>query len=60
VGLFLDGEVVGREPLSVRSGTHELEAEALLDAPGGKGCRPARAPARAAALQPAGAAASAR
>jgi TonB family protein len=37
VGLFLDGEVVGREPLSVRSGSHDLEAEALLDAPGGKG-----------------------
>jgi hypothetical protein len=34
VGLFLDGELVGHEPLVVHPGAHELEAELLLDARG--------------------------
>ena len=34
VGLFLDGEVVGHEPLVVHPGAHELEAEILLEARG--------------------------
>jgi hypothetical protein len=38
VGLFLDGELVGHEPLVVHPGSHELEAEILLEARGpGKG-----------------------
>jgi hypothetical protein len=32
VGLFLDGELVGHEPLVVHPGGHELEAELLLEA----------------------------
>jgi hypothetical protein len=48
VGLFLDGDVVGREPIGVHPGSHDLEAEALLDAPGGRGveARPVRLRAR--------------
>ena len=34
VGLFLDGEFVGHEPLVVHPGAHELEAEILLEARG--------------------------
>lgn len=34
VGLFLDGEFIGHEPLTVRPGAHELEAEILLEARG--------------------------
>jgi hypothetical protein len=34
VGLFLDGELVGHEPLVVHPGAHELEAEILLEARG--------------------------
>src|SRR5687767_12121245 len=34
VGLFLDGEFVGHEPLTVRPGAHELESELLLEARG--------------------------
>jgi hypothetical protein len=34
VGLFLDGELVGHEPLMVHPGDHELEAEILLEARG--------------------------
>lgn len=34
VGLFLDGEFIGHEPLTVHKGMHELEAELLLEAPG--------------------------
>jgi hypothetical protein len=34
VGLFLDGELVGHEPLTVHPGAHELEAEILLEARG--------------------------
>jgi len=34
VGLFLDGEFVGHEPLVVHPGAHDLEAEVLLEARG--------------------------
>jgi hypothetical protein len=34
VGLFLDGEFVGHEPLVVHPGAHELEAEILVEARG--------------------------
>jgi hypothetical protein len=34
LGLFLDGEPVGHEPLTVHAGRHDLVAEALLRAPG--------------------------
>jgi protein TonB len=34
VGLFLDGEFVGHEPLTVHPGSHDLEAEILLEARG--------------------------
>jgi hypothetical protein len=34
VGLFVDGEFAGHEPLTVRPGAHELEAELLLEARG--------------------------
>jgi hypothetical protein len=34
IGLFVDGEFVGHEPLTVRPGAHELEAEILLEARG--------------------------
>lgn len=34
VGLFLDGEFVGHEPLTVHPGAHELESEILLEARG--------------------------
>jgi hypothetical protein len=34
VGLFLDGELVGHEPLVVHPGPHDLEAELLLEARG--------------------------
>jgi hypothetical protein len=34
LGLFLDGEPVGHEPLAVHPGNHELVADALLQAPG--------------------------
>jgi hypothetical protein len=34
LGLFLDGEFVGHEPLTVHPGDHELEAEFLLEARG--------------------------
>jgi hypothetical protein len=48
VGLFLDGELVGHEPLSVHPGAHDLEAEVLLEAQGPDkgGSRPVRLRAR--------------
>jgi hypothetical protein len=33
-GLFLDGELVGHEPHTLPRGTHELDADLLLEAPG--------------------------
>jgi hypothetical protein len=47
VGLFLDGEFIGHEPLNVHPGAHDLEAEILLEAEGPeKGRRPVRLRAR--------------
>ena len=34
VGVFLDGELVGRDPSPVRPGKHDLEAEALVEGRG--------------------------
>jgi hypothetical protein len=50
VGLFLDGEFIGREPLMVHPGAHDLEAEVLLDARNAE--KGGRSPVRLRAHQP--------
>jgi hypothetical protein len=53
VGLFLDGEFVGHEPLTVHPGAHDLEAEVLLEARGPEKGE-SRSPVRLRARQPIG------
>ncbi len=52
LGLFLDGELMGREPHAVAPGNHDLEADGFVDVPGPEGRRPVRLRARAPVVAP--------
>jgi hypothetical protein len=54
LGIFLDGEVVGREPSNLAPGEHELEGEAMIEARDGGRTTPVRLSARTSVHVPGG------